>query len=486
MPLNNCSFAAPCRATLLAAVLSAGLVAAAAADDEHSLVKISEDPYTDPAAQHRTEVEPLMVAHDDTIVTSIQVGRFFTVGSDNIGWATSRDAGETWHHGFLTGTTTLAGGVWPAVGLPVPAYDRKHHTYLIAMMPFDADGNGRGIMISRSADGLHWSAAITAAASAPTFGGTNGHWLACDNSPQSPFYGNCYDGYLDLTSSVGNFNDLIVSNDGGVTWSAPIYSPDSTAGLPTSLAVQPNGNLFVLGRNGGPNGDQAYAIPSVDGGVSLQPTVDIATHQFDYPYLRADPSLTSAVDWSGTIYVAFPDCRFRTNCSDPGCRFETTTSYCAPNDLLLTTSKDGLKWTALKRIPIDPVTSNVDHLIAGLAAQSEFSWSATQLVLTYYFEPNANLSDGTTCTSSTCLVSAGSISSHDGGRTWHKAQKIAGPMEESWLVPTDAGEMVANYNSAVFVDGEPFGAFAIARPPNPQSGLFEEAAYAAMLPEADD
>jgi hypothetical protein len=94
---------------------------------------------------------------------------------------------------------------------------------------------------------------------------------------------------------------------------------------------------------------------------------------------------------------------------------------------------------------------------------------------------HANLLDGTTCTSSTCLVSAGFISSNDGGRSWGHEHKIAGPMAESWLVPTDAGEMVADYISAVFVNGKPYGAFAIARAPDPMTGSFYEATYAGHL-----
>jgi hypothetical protein len=78
------------------------------------------------------------------------------------------------------------------------------------------------------------------------------------------------------------------------------------------------------------------------------------------------------------------------------------------------------------------------------------------------------------------------FSSDDGGRSWNDATKIAGPMMESWLVPTFAGEMVANYNSAVFVDGKPYGAFAIARPPDPKTGQFDEAIYAVRLPKGRD
>jgi hypothetical protein len=292
-----------------------------------------------------------------------------------------------------------------------------------------------------------------------------------------------YDAFLDQNSGT---NTLVTSNDGGVTWGNQVPSPDQTAGLVTSMAIQPNGNVVVLGRNGGPNGDREYAIRSVDGGHTLEATADIATIFFIFPFMRADPSLTSGVDAEGTVYVVFPDCRFRSNCSDPiavnGCRYTTDNSSCTTNDLLLTTSKDGVIWTSPQRIPIDPVNSSVDHLIAGIGVLSDPDdherRDRVKLAVTYYYLPN-----GLTCQPNTCQVSAGFISSDDSGRSWHDAEKIAGPMMESWLVPTFAGEMVANYNSAVFVDGKPHGAFAIARPPDPTTGKFHEAIYAVELSE---
>jgi hypothetical protein len=452
--------------------------------NETDLDRISHDPYTDPLAQHATEVEPLLVANGDTIVTSIQVGRFFSTGSDNIGWATSKDGGKNWKHGFLDGITLVAGGTWPGVSLPTVAFDDKHRTYLIASMPFDDQGNGRGAVVSRSLDGLHWSKPIVAASSLGTFG----HWIACDNSAASPFYGNCYDALYDYSTGV-NLNVLVTSNDGGLTWGSPVSAPDQTAGLVTSMAIQPNGNVVVLGRNGGPNGDQEYAIRSEDGGNTLEATANIASIFFIFPFMRADPSLTSGVDAEGTIYVVFPDCRFRSNCSDPnaasGCRFTTDNSSCTTNDLLLTKSEDGVIWSKPQRIPIDHVASSVDHLIAGIGVLSDPDdherRDHVKLAVTYYYLPN-----GLTCQPNTCQVSAGFISSDDAGRSWHDAEKIAGPMMETWLVPTFAGEMVANYSSAVFVDGKPHGAFAIARPPDPKTGKFDEAIYAVELPERRD
>jgi hypothetical protein len=461
----------------LACVLLACIAAPLAFTSETGLLQISQDPYVRSGAQHRAAVGPAVVAHERTVLAAFQIGRYVGAGADNIGWATSSDGGRNWQQGVLSGATTAAGGPWPAVSLPVAAYDAKHETYLIAMMPFDATGNGRGILVSRSTDAMSWTAPVIAATSA----GVNGHWLACDNNRSSPHYGNCYDAYLEYASGLADIDQVVVSRDGGVTWSTPVSSPDRRAGFPTSLAIQPDGHFVILGRNAGLNGDHAYAIASVDGGASLQTTVDITTEQFDYPHLRADPSLTSAVDPEGTIYVVFPDCRFRGNCVDPGCRFQSTSSFCAPNDLLLTTSVNGVTWSEPQRIPIDSVISNVDHFIAGLAAQAGAA-NQTQLALSFYFEPNASQSDGTTCTSSSCMVAVGFVSSDDAGRTWHPAQKVAGPIKQSWLAQTRAGEIASDYLTPVFIDKQPFGVFALAGPPASKTGLLDEQIFATPLP----
>lgn len=446
---------------------------------ETDLVRISHDPYVDPLAQHASEVEPLSVANGDTIVTSMQVGRFYGSGSDNTGWATSKDGGQSWTHGFLDGITTVAGGTWPAVSLPTVAFDRKHGIYLISSMPIDPQDNGRGAVVSRSYEGLHWSAPIVAATSTGTFA----QWIACDNSAASPFYGNCYDALYDYSTGV-NLNVLVTSSDGGLTWGSPVAAPDQNAGLVTSIVIQPNGNLVVLGRNGGPNGDQEYAIRSEDGGHTLQATADIATVHFIYPFMRADPSLTSGVDADGIIYVVFPDCRFRSNCSDPavasGCRFNTDNASCTTNDLVLTTSKDGVTWTSPQRIPTDPINSSVDHLLAGIGVLSDPN-GHVKLGVSYYSVPN-----GLSCAPSECQVTPAFVFSGDGGQSWNAAEQIASPMLQAWLVPTSAGNMVADYSSVVFVDGKPHGAFAIARPPDPKTGKLDEASYAATLPEGQN
>ena len=75
------------------------------------LTRVSQDPYTNAASQHQTEVEPDTFAFGNTIVSAFQVGRVFGGGAANIGWATSTNGGQSWTNGFLPATTGQASPV---------------------------------------------------------------------------------------------------------------------------------------------------------------------------------------------------------------------------------------------------------------------------------------------------------------------------------------------------------------------------------------
>ncbi|TME44348.1 MAG: exo-alpha-sialidase, partial [Chloroflexi bacterium] len=113
----------------LAAAIATGIVVALAASaSAGTLVQISSDPFSNPTSQHRTQVEPDTFAFGSTIVAAMQTGRFFSGGSTDIGWATSRDGGANWTHGFLPGITFYdnLGGSFPRVSDPSVAFDAKH------------------------------------------------------------------------------------------------------------------------------------------------------------------------------------------------------------------------------------------------------------------------------------------------------------------------------------------------------------------------
>jgi hypothetical protein len=76
------------------------------------------------------------------------------------------------------------------------------------------------------------------------------------------------------------------------------------------------------------------------------------------------------------VYVVWEDCRFRASCST--------------NDLVYSTSSTGLEWSKVTRIPIDAVTSTVDHFIPGIGIDPATSGTTAHIALHYYFYPVSN------------------------------------------------------------------------------------------------
>ena len=147
---------------------------------------------------------------------------------------------------------------------------------------------------------------------------------------------------------------MSTSTDGGQTWSAPANTGDSAKGIGGVPVVQPNGTVIVPASDDA--GTHMIAFTSPDGGSDLDCSTILATisdHQVA-GNLRNDALPMSAVDANGVVYVVWPDCRFRSGCSS--------------NDIVMSTSSDGVKWTDPVRIPIDAATSTVDHFLPAIAA----------------------------------------------------------------------------------------------------------------------
>ena len=157
--------------------------------------------------------------------------------------------------------------------------------------------------------------------------------------------------------------------------------PNGTVVVPTSRRVKSGPSRST---NGGAHWDLAYLVANVSAHT-------VAGN------LRTSPLPSAEVDGAGRVYVVWQDCRFRAGCSS--------------NDVVMSTSTDGTAWSALQRIPIDPVTSTADHFIPGLAVDRTTSGGSAQLALTYYFYPTP------TCTVATCQLSSAS-SRPDGGANW--------------------------------------------------------------------
>src|SRR5689334_18448321 len=74
-----------------AAALLATAVGAGVAFANVPLTRLSTDTFSNSSSQHKTEVEPDTFVSGSTIVSAFQVGRIFSGGASDIGWATSNN-----------------------------------------------------------------------------------------------------------------------------------------------------------------------------------------------------------------------------------------------------------------------------------------------------------------------------------------------------------------------------------------------------------
>jgi hypothetical protein len=445
---------------LFAAVVTAAFAVAAPAQAQTSITQISSDPFAPdslPTAAHATEVEPDTFAFGSTVVTVFQTGRVFNGGSSDIGWATSLDGGGSWTHGFLPATTPASTPTGPffSVSDPSVAFDARHGVWLTSWLGGHQSGGGIvDVMASRSTDGLSWSNPVVIAATGVFY---DKNWSVCDNTASSPFYGHCYTEFDN--ANLNDLEQMSTSTDGGLTWGPVTPTADRSHGLGGQPVVQPNGRV-VVPIEGLTRGSGIRAFTSNDGGLTWSRSVRISTStSHAVPGLRTSPLPSAEINADGVVYVAWQDNRF-----EPGG---------TANDIVLSTSADGTSWSRVSRIPIDPVGSNVDHVIPGLAVDRTTAGASTALALTYYFQQPAG------CVGLTCTIQVGFVSSLNNGQTWSSPQALSNPMQLGWLAPTTQGAMVGDYISTSFVAAQrAVGAFAIGF--QPAGTLFNEPMFAGL------
>jgi hypothetical protein len=416
-----------------------------------TLTEISSDPFTIPPGQHATEVEPHVLANGSTLVAAFQTGRISPGGATAIGWATSTDGGGVWSHGFLPGLTSGNGnGPYSAASDPAVAYDARHGVWMIASLPL-ASTEVPAVVVSRSTDGgFTWNNPVSVGPNVPS---SDKNWIVCDSYSTSPYYGNCYMEWDN--PDAGDQILMSTSTDGGLTWSAAIKTANGSTGIGGQPLVQPNGTVVVPIET-----NNMSAFTSTNGGASWSVPATISNIQShtEAGGFRSGPLPSAAVDGAGTVWVVWEDCRFRSKCST--------------NDLVYSTSSDGVTWSAVTRVPIDATTSVVDHFIPGIGIDPTTSGATAHVAIHYYFYQN------TSCTKSTCKLYVGYISSGNGGTTWNQRQILAGPMQLGWLPNSQNGLMVGDYIATAFNNGVPHGVFAEAF--SKSGTTFKEAMYTAQ------
>jgi hypothetical protein len=442
------------------ALFAAFVVPATAQADPAGLTRIFTDPFANSTSQHATTVEPDTYAAGGTLVTVTQSGRFFDGGASDIGFATSTNGGQTWSSGTLPGITPYApggGGSFQRVSDPSVAFDARHNVWLVSSIPIRSDTSVPAVFVSRSTSGgVTFGNPVTVAA-APAGHSFDKNWTTCDNHPSSPFYGRCYTTFDD--SSDGDRLKVSTSANGGLTWGPALNTGNAATGLGGQPVVRPNGTVIIPASNAFESA--IISFRSLDGGASWRSTVRVTAtlaHR-EAGNLRSGPLPSAEADAAGRVYVVWQDCRFRANCSG--------------NDILMSTTVDGVSWTSPVRLPIGTTTDGRDNFIPGIAVDERTSGSGTRLGVTFYAY------DVSAC-GSTCALNVRYIQSNNGGTTWSAPVTLAGPFGVNRIANTSQGRMVGDYISTSWLDTpigrRAFGAFAAGQAPT-TGKAFDEATF---------
>ncbi|HMI99114.1 MAG TPA: hypothetical protein VK488_04710 [Gaiellaceae bacterium] len=418
------------------------------ADCEVVSRRVSVDPYRGGGAQHATQAEPDSFSWGTTVVAAFQVARFGDGGAQNIGYAVSRDAGRTWRSGLLPDLTVASRprGAFLRASDPSVAYDDAHGRWLISTLGITA--NGTAVLVSSSADGLHWSAPATAVQkqNLPNSIALDKEWIACDNGASSPLRGHCYVSYSDIERV-----QLVTqtSVDGGQTWSAAVGAPDGAGrrgieGLyapgPQPVAL-PGGTLVVPLYD-----DELSVIRSTDGGATFSAATRIASSTFSRSRaLRSAPLPSAEIGADGTVLLVWPDCAARPRCSG--------------NDIVFSKSLDGVTWTPPARIPL----GSGNHVIAGIAADPA---RTGRVAVTSYTEAGGKLD-------------VHLVWSRDGGVTWSRPVRLSPERMPYSRIASSGGAMVGDYTSTSFAGNRAVPVFTLAQ--SPLRGRLRQATFASSI-----
>jgi hypothetical protein len=222
----------------------------------------------------------------------------------------------------------------------------------------------------------------------------------------------------------------------------------------TQPVVEPNGTLVVVA--GDYSNERALtgsmvALRSTDGGVTFTRSTVSDLQAADNSPMRAISLPSLERDSNGTIYATWSDCRFRAGCSQ--------------NDLVLSTSTDGVTWSAPTR-----VTAGTAAFIPGLAADPAHPGHLAVVYAHYYG----------TCSKAPCLLGMSLVQSRDGGKTWSAPQRLdAQPFSTNWIPRSEGGRMVGDYFSTSYAGSRVVPVFALAT--TMLKGKFRQGIFAASL-----
>jgi hypothetical protein len=242
----------------------------------------------------------------DYLLATFQEGRFTSAGAVDCAYAVSRNGGLSWTRGLIPGLTQASGGSYFRATDPVAAVNWNGIFYLNTLAATDANFAGGAVVVSRSTNFGNTFSPPRVAYRPPTntvFPDKN--WIAVNTFSATPTFGRLVVTFTLFSNSSTAEGAPIVrtySDDAGLSWSAaaPVHAQTTNA-QGSQPAFLPDGRLAIVywnfGSAGSP-GEHLEVVLSNNGGVNFGAPIRIANvTEYVPPSIRSGSFLPSmAVD----------------------------------------------------------------------------------------------------------------------------------------------------------------------------------------------
>ncbi len=233
------------------------------------------------------QAEPHIVrspTNPDFLVATFQEGRFATSGGAlDCGYAVSRDGGLTWTRSLIPGLTRSFGGPYFRATDPVAAMDLNGNIFLNTQAANNSTFTRASVVVSRSSDGGATFAPPVAFYVQPNLNVTpDKPWFAVNTFAGTPHIGRIFATFTLFTNAT-MVSPIVASysDNAGVSWTPiALTMPAGTFAQGSQPVFLPDGRLALVYWNFGgvvPTDEHMEVIVSNDGGVSFGAPVRVAS-----------------------------------------------------------------------------------------------------------------------------------------------------------------------------------------------------------------
>lgn len=383
-------------------------------------VRLGNDPSQLPSNLH-AQAEPHIARHPtnaDVLAATFQEGRYTDGGAVDCGYSISHDGGLTWSRALIPGLTTNVGGPYLRATDPVAGFDLNGNIFLNTLAVIDSAQTMSALMLSRSTNGgASFEPPVEAMRSPDSTVFLDKNWMAINTFAGTPTVGRIF---LTVTRFSPTANPIAgtFSDDGGETWSPPIFVTPSTYSVQGSQPVfLVDGTLAVVYWNFS-SPQRLEVVVSTNGGSSFSsPHLVTTVSQYDAPVVRDGSFLPSAAAdrSSRQLFVVYQGI------------------YQSRPRILFTKSPDaGTTWTTPQPVSDNPGTSPIFNPAIAVSPNGQV------LSVAFY--------DGRMNPANSNLVDMFLAQSFDGGTNWQSNIRLTDVSSDVRLAPlTSSGYMLGDY-----------------------------------------